>query len=294
MHLLITGGSGFIGRALCKELPAWGHQVTVLSRQPAKARLPSNVRVVDRLDGLREIEGVINLAGENLADGRWTPARKQAFRDSRLGTTKRLLDWLEHQAPRPTVLISGSAIGYYGARGDEELSESADPGEDFAARLCRDWEAEAIRAEALGLRVCRLRIGVVLSPGGGALARMLPAFRLGLGGRLGDGQQWMSWIRRADLVQLILWLLRTPTAAGAYNATAPHPVRNAEFAAELSATLNRPAMLPMPAPVLRAMFGEMSDLLLRGQRVIPARALAEGFQFSSPRLQMALREMLSS
>lgn len=292
MHLLITGGTGFIGRPLCKALLARGHEVTVLSRNPARARLPGKVRLVERLDGLRDIEGVVNLAGENLADGRWTSTRKQAFHDSRIGTTRRLVEWMESLPRRPSVLISGSAIGYYGAHGDEELTESAAAGEDFAARLCRDWEAEALRAEGLGVRVCRLRIGVVLSPGGGALAKMLPAFRLGLGGRMGDGQQWMSWIRRADLVQLILWLLRTPAAVGAYNATAPDPVRNAEFAALLAAALKRPALLPMPAPVLRAMFGEMSELLLKGQRVMPAKALAEGFQFRSPRLEMALGDML--
>lgn len=292
MHILITGGTGFIGRALCRELLRTGCRVTVLSRRPGKARLPSEVRLVDRLDGLDGIDGVVNLAGENLAEGRWSPARKQAFRESRMGSTRRLLDWLAGLSQRPAVLVSGSAIGYYGAAGDRVLDESAAAGSGFAAQLCQDWETEASKAEALGLRVCRLRIGVVLGRHGGALAKLLPAFRLGLGGRLGSGEQWMSWIRRSDLVRMILWLLRTETARGPYNGTAPEPLRNAEFTQLLAAALGRPALLPLPAPLLRGLFGEMSELLLDGQRVLPSRALAEGFEFRSPRLEPALHELL--
>lgn len=292
MKVLVTGGTGFIGRALCSALLARGDRVTVLSRNPGDANLPDGVAVVDHLGAIDSAEAVVNLAGENLADGRWTLARKEAFRDSRIGTTRALVDRLAAWPRRPSVLVSGSAIGWYGSRGDELLDESAPPGSGFAAALCRDWEAESLLAEAAELRLCRLRIGVVLHPDGGALARMLPAFRLGLGGRLGDGRQWMSWIRRDDLVRLILWLLDTESARGVYNGTAPAPERNADFTAALAATLHRPALLPMPAPVLRTMFGEMADLLLGSQRVLPARALAGGFRFRAPELAPALHELL--
>lgn len=292
MNLLITGGTGFIGRALVPALLARGHRLTVLSRRPGGRVEQASLRHVDRLEALDDIEGIINLAGENLADGRWSEARKRAFRDSRIGTTERLLTWMAGLDAPPKVLVSGSAIGWYGSRDDQRLDETAAPGEDFAARLCRDWEATAGRAVALGLRVCTLRIGVVLGADGGALGRMLPPFRLGLGGPLGDGRQWMSWVHRRDLVALLIWLLENPVCQGAYNGTAPQPVRNAEFVRALGAQLHRPALLPMPAPALRLLFGEMAGLLLGSQRVLPARAEAEGFRFQYPDLPGALRELL--
>lgn len=294
MHVLITGGSGFIGRALCTELRRAGATATVLSRRPDAVRLPVGAQVVGSLEGLPAVDAVVNLAGENLAGGRWTAARKQRFRDSRLDVTRQLVDWLARlpAAQRPKVLVSASAIGYYGLGGEQPLDESAPAGEDFAAGLCRDWEAAAMRAEALGLRVCRLRIGIVLGHSGGALAQMLPAFRLGLGGRLGNGRQWMSWIRRNDLARMIVWLLNKPDARGAYNGTAPEPVRNAEFTGALAAALRRPALLPVPAPVLRLALGEMAELLLHGHPVLPTRALAEGFEFHSPLLTVAFDELL--
>ena len=294
MHVLITGGSGFIGRALCNELRRHGATATVLSRRPERVRLPSGARAVGSLDELPPVDAVVNLAGETLAGGRWTAARKQAFRDSRLDTTRQLVDWLAARpaAQRPKVLVSASAIGYYGPGGEQPLDESAPAGEGFAAGLCRDWEAAALRAEGLGLRVCRLRIGIVLGHSGGALGRMLPLFRLGLGGRLGDGQQWMSWIRRNDLVRMIVWLLNTPTTRGVYNGTAPVPVRNAEFTGTLAAALRRPALLPVPAPLLRLAMGEMAELLLQGHPVLPKLALAEGFEFHAPQLTVAFDELL--
>lgn len=294
MHVLITGGSGFIGRALCNELRRHGATATVLSRRPQQARLPQGARAVGSLDGLVPVDAVVNLAGENLAGGRWTAARKQAFRDSRLDTTRQLTDWIAAQpaARRPKVLVSASAIGYYGLGGERPLDESAPAGTGFAAELCRDWEAAALRAEPLGLRVCRLRIGVVLGHSGGALGKMLPAFRLGLGGRLGNGEQWMSWIRRNDLVRMIVWLLQTPSCRGVYNGTAPAPVTNAEFTATLAAALRRPALLPMPAPLLRLAMGEMAELVLQGHPVLPKRALAEGFEFHAPQLTVAFDELL--
>jgi len=294
MHFLITGGSGFIGRGLCPKLLAGGHQVSVLTRNVARsrARVDARAALIGDPGAARDVDAVVNLAGENLADGRWTARRKQAFFDSRIGTTQRLLAWMATQARKPRVLVSGSAIGWYGPRGDEELREDSSPGSDFAAGLCRAWEDEAVKAEALGVRVCRIRTGIVLAREGGALAKMLLPFRLGLGGPLGDGRQWMSWIARDDLVALIIWLVQNERASGAYNATAPHPVVNAEFARILGRTLHRPAFMPTPAFALKSLFGEMAGLLLTGQRVVPAKALAEGFAFTQPELAGALATIL--
>ena len=294
MRILITGGSGFIGQALCRALIADRDEVVVLTRDArrARTRLPAEVALIERLRDAGEVDAVVNLAGENLADARWTDARKQALRESRLGATRALVEWMAARERRPYVLVSGSAVGWYGPRGDEELGEDASPGTDFAAKLCRDWESEAEAARALGVRVCRIRTGIVLDADGGALAKMLLPFRLGLGGRFGDGSQWMSWIARADVVGLILWLIKTESAHGAYNATAPVPVTNADFSTALGAVLHRPVMLPAPAFALRAMLGEMADLLLTGQRVVPVRALAEGFRFRYSDLSPALRAIV--
>jgi uncharacterized protein (TIGR01777 family) len=294
MHHLITGGSGFIGSALCRSLVADGHRVTVLTRniERARGRVPEAVFLIDRLDFAEDVDAVVNLAGENLAGGRWTAARKHEFLGSRIGTTKRLLDWIDRQERAPTVLVSGSAIGWYGPRGDEEVDEDADAGNDFSAHLCRDWEAEAIKAETLGVRVCRLRTGIVLGADGGALKKMLLPFRAGIGGRMGTGRQWMSWVARADLVALIRWLIDHDSARGAYNGTAPTPVTNAEFARSLGAALNRPALLSTPAFALKILFGEMADILLTGQRVVPKHASAEGFKFKYPDLALAFAAIL--
>jgi uncharacterized protein (TIGR01777 family) len=293
VHVLITGGSGFIGSALCRSLIADAQRVTVLTRNVARARprLPPAVALSEDLDAVRDVDAIVNLAGENLAQ-RWTDARKREFVDSRIGTTRRLLGWIAAQPRRPRVLVSGSAIGWYGKRGDEALAEDAAPGDDFGARLCRDWEAAAAKAEALGVRVCVSRTGVVLDRDGGALKRMLLPFRLGLGGPIGAGMQWMSWIARSDLVALIRRLLADDAARGAWNATAPEPVTNAQFARALARCLHRPALLPTPAFALRLAFGEMADMLLTGQRVMPARALAAGFAFAQPRLDRALASLL--
>jgi uncharacterized protein (TIGR01777 family) len=294
MHFLITGGSGFIGSALSRALCSDGVRVTVLTRNAVRARprLPEAVELVETLADVRSADVVVNLAGENPSNKRWTPALKQEFRDSRIGTTRRVLDWIATQASRPRALISGSAIGRYGARGDEELGEDAAAGSDFAAQLCCDWESEARKAESLGVRVCVLRTGIALDRDGGALKKMLLPFRLGLGGPLGNGQQWMSWIARADLVALIRWLAANDNATGAYNGTAPDPVRNREFARTLGRVLHRPAVMPMPAVALKLLLGEMAGMLLTGQRVVPAHARAGGFVFSCPTLSDALTSTL--
>jgi uncharacterized protein (TIGR01777 family) len=294
MRYLITGGSGFIGRALCRTLLADGQDVTVLTRNAVSsgARLPQGVRLVTGWSQAPAVDALINLAGENLAQGRWSAARKQILWSSRIGTTQALFAWIAAQPERPRVLVSGSAIGWYGPRGDEILSEDAVSGQDFAARLCCAWEAEAAKVQTLGVRVCRIRTGIVLGTEDGALKKMLPPFRLGLGGRMGDGRQWMSWIAREDIVALIGWLVQNEQAVGTYNATAPAPVTNAEFAAALSHALHRPAWLSAPAFALRLLLGEMAELLLTGQRVLPARALREGFVFRHAALQAALEAIL--
>lgn len=300
MRLAITGGTGFIGQALCERLAGSGHGVTVLTRDVARARgrLPSQVSPLPwtAADGvssvltkaLEESDAVINLAGEPVAAGRWTTDRKAAMRNSRVGTTTALVAALSQLRRRPTVLVSASAIGYYGPRGDEPLTEEATSGTGFLAELCREWEAAARAAEPLGIRVVLPRIGVVLGPGG-ALAHMLPAFRMGLGGPIGHGRQWMSWIHRSDLVQLLSALL-TQDIHGPVNATAPEPVTNREFSRALGRALHRPAWARVPGLVLRILFGQMAEeLLLTGQRVVPRRAEAMGFRFQYPTLEEALR-----
>ncbi|GAC1620319.1 MAG: TIGR01777 family oxidoreductase [Nevskia sp.] len=299
MHVLITGGTGFIGLELVAGLLRDGHEVTVLTRDPAEAlrRLPLRAQAIDALAPLKGgVDAVVNLAGENLGAGRWSEARKRVFRTSRLETTRRLVGWMAGLAQRPAVMVSGSAIGYYGARGEETVAEDSCAGSDFSAGLCRDWEAEAMKAEALGLRVCTLRTGIVLGRSrgeiAGALAQMLPAFRLGGGGPMGSGRQWMSWIHLADELGLIRWLIDTATAQGAYNGTAPQPARNAEFAQALGAALHRPAFLPMPGFALKLIVGEMAEILLTGQKVLPQRCLGQGYVFRFPGLEAALRDVL--
>lgn len=295
MRILITGATGFIGKALCRAALARGDAVTALTRSvpAARAVLPGQVVCAGSLDAIGATDAVVNLAGLNLASGRWTAARKQAFVDSRVHTTERLVRWME-KGERPRVLVSGSAIGWYGARGDEPLTESAAPGrpDEFTVELCRAWEAAATQAESLGVRTCLLRTGIVLERDGGSLKQMLLPFRLGLGGPMGSGRQWMSWIHRADLVALILWLLDHDSLRGAFNGAAPNPVRHAEFVAALGRALKRPAILPMPGFMLRLLVGEMAELVLTGQRVVPQRALDGGFAFAYPDLGPALAAIL--
>jgi uncharacterized protein len=300
MHVLITGGTGFIGRELASSLLADGHSVTVLTREITSSgnRVPSGAKAIRDLARADAVDAVVNLAGANLGAARWNPVTKMGFRTSRIDTTRRLVDWMSRLAVKPKVLVSGSAIGWYGPHGDDKLTETAPAGSDFSATLCRDWEAEAQKASALGVRVCTLRTGIVLGPdgpaGGGALAQMLPAFRLGGGGPMGSGQQWMSWVHRADLIALIRFLIEREMASGPYNGTAPEPVTNAEFAKTLGRVLKRPAILPMPGFALKMIVGEMAEILLSGQRVIPQAALDQGFRFRFPTLEAALRDVLAA
>lgn len=294
-HILITGGTGFIGQRLCPALLAKEHTLTVLSRQneaDVKARC-GRVHVIHQLQAVRElphIDAIINLAGEGIAEARWTNARKQVLRDSRITLTRELVDHIMAREQKPEVFISGSAVGYYGSHGGEPLNEDGPVKDEFTHHLCADWEAEAKRAEHWGARVALSRTGVVLGPDGGVLGRMLLPFKLGLGGRLGDGQQYMPWIHREDVVRALIWMLESPQATGAYNVVSPHPVRNVDFTRTLGRALRRPTLLPVPAAVLKTGLGEMSTLLLDGQRAIPEKLHKAGFEFSYPELEQALRD----
>jgi len=296
-RVLVTGGSGFIGAALCKLLLLRGYQVWVLSRHPERVRprLDAAVRLASSLEDLGAVDfgAIINLAGKPMAESRWSTAVKQALRDSRIDLTYALLAWCQERQQFPPVLINGSAIGIYGNGADRILTESSPTGDDFAARLCADWEEAAAGFASHGVRVCMLRTGVVLDREGGALARMLPAFRWGLGGRLGTGEHFMSWIHRQDLLQIIIRLLEDESLSGAFNATAPEACRNRDFTRQLAECLHRPAIFPMPAPILRLLFGEFADgLLLASQRVHPERLLQIGFTFSYPGLKDAFSAIL--
>jgi len=293
MRVLVTGGTGFIGRALCSRLAEGGHEAVVLSRS-ANAAVPGATRVVSSLEGLDagDFDAAINLAGAPIADGRWTEARKKLLIDSRVKTTAALVGWMGRSGSPPGVLLSASAVGYYGEQGEEVVTEDTKPVPGFTHDLCAAWEAEARKAEALGTRVCFVRTGVVLDRDGGALAKMLPAFKLGLGGRLASGQHWFPWIHRDDMVSIYLWLLERSASRAAYNASAPNPVTNAEFTRALAAALGRPAIFPMPGVALQLLFGEMSEILLASDRMVPRRLLEEGFQFRYPQVGPALKAIL--
>ena len=295
MKILVTGGTGFVGQSLCPALTADGHEVVILTRQPAPRLPQGGVSSVTRLDGLdaSEFGGVVNLAGAPIGDGRWTEARKKLLLDSRVDTTAKLVQWMARAKRRPPVLVSASAVGYYGEQGDRPITEHTPPTPGFTHDLCAAWEREAAKAGELGVRVCLMRIGVVLDEGGGALAKMLPAFRMGAGGRLGTGKHWFPWIHRADVTAICQWLLESDQARGAYNVGAPNPVTNAEFTRALGRALGRPTVLPMPEAALKLLFGEMSELLLVSDRMLPKRLLDEGFKFRYPDLDRALAAIFS-
>ena len=298
MHILLTGGTGLIGRALCDYWHAQGHQLTVWSRSPERvAELCGNsVRgIVSLADcAVETVDAVVNLAGAPIADRPWTTKRRALLRRSRIDLTHELLAWLAAGNKRPEVLLSGSAVGWYGDSGDKPVDElQGVAGSDFAGQLCADWEAAAQPAADLGMRVVLLRTGLVLAREGGFLKRLLLPFRLGLGGRIGSGQQWMPWIHLHDQVALIDFLLRHKTAQGPYNACAPNPVRNVEFTKVLARVLVRPAFLPVPAALLKLGLGELAVLLLGGQQALPTRLLNEGFTFRFAQLDGALQNLLN-
>lgn len=301
MRVVITGASGLVGRRLVAALRARGDEPVVLTRDAVRAGAELGVDAESwqpeagpaPAAALDQAGAVLHLAGEPIAQ-RWTHEARRRIRDSRVLGTRNLLAGIAAlpAGQRPRTLVSASACGYYGPRGDEIVTEGDGPGSGFLAGICVAWEREAQAAEALGLRVCRIRTGIVLDPGGGALGRMLGPFRLGLGGPAGGGRQWLPWIHRDDLVALYLRALDDDSWHGPYNATSPEPVTNAAFAKALGHALRRPALLPTPAPVLRALFGEMASTITTGQRALPQAASAAGFEFTWPELDGALADLL--
>lgn len=299
MQILITGGTGFIGDRLIPRLTAAGNRIRLVGRK-ARLGLPTGVefKMWDAMSGpppmevLSGIDAVVHLAGEPVSQ-RWTPEIKRRIRESRVQGTRNLLEGLSRMEKKPEALVCASAIGYYGDRGEETLDETSPAGGGFLPQVCVAWEEEARKAEPLGIRTVTLRIGIVLGKEGGALRQMLLPFQAGVGGRLGSGQAWMSWIHVEDMVELIGFSLENQTLRGALNATAPNPVRNAEFTQVLAAVLRRPALFPVPEFVLKLLFGEMAGIILASQRVVPAAALAQGYAFRYPALSAALRDLLA-
>lgn len=311
MKIVIAGGTGFLGSPLAGVYAEEGHDVRVLTRRlpPGEARhepgtgMPGVTRVGWKVDGgedgaaaaaltalVEDADAVINLAGESIGDKRWTAQRKAQLRDSRIHSTRALVNAIASAAKPPRVLVSASGVGYYGASGNEPKTEDSPAGTDFLAQLCEDWEAEARRAAGAGTRVVLLRTGMVIERSGGALEKMIPAFRFFAGGRMGSGRQYVSWIHRLDYLEMVRWIIGTPAVEGAVNATAPHPVTNREFARALGRGLKRPALVTAPSFALKILLGEMAGpLVLTGQRVLPARAQAHGYRFRYLEIDMAMR-----
>jgi uncharacterized protein len=298
MKVLISGGSGLVGTVLTKALRADGHTVAHLVR-PGGDAAPGDIRWAPvtsfvNVVAMEGIDAVVNLNGASIGGGRWTPERKKLLRSSRIDSTRVLEDALSRMKQKPRVFVSASAIGYYGDRGDEILTESSSSGDDFLSLLARDWEAEASRAESLGIRTVIARFGVILSANGGALPRMLTPFKLGAGGRLGSGKQWMSWVALEDVVGALLAAIANEQLSGPVNLVAPNPVRNSEFARVLASVLHRPAIFPAPAFALRLALGEMADaLLLSSQRVEPTQLSANRYAFQFENLEPALHAILA-
>lgn len=296
-HVLITGGTGFVGKPLSLHLINRGWRVTVLVRDYARSRQllgaePTLIRSLDEIQSSDQIDVMINLAGAGIADQRWSHARKQILLDSRVRTTRGLVALAQRLERKPAVLISASAIGFYGSSGDQPLDELASGGVGFAHELCKRWEEEASKAEALGMRVCILRLGVVLGSGGGMLGRLLPIFKMGLGGKTGHGKQVLSWIHRDDVIEVMDLMMQTDLQ-GVFNVTAPEAVTNARFSKLLADSLKRPCVFHQPATIVQLMFGEMGEqLLLNGQHVVPSRLLNEGYVFRYPALVNALDDII--
>jgi hypothetical protein len=295
MGVIIAGGTGFLGQKLSARLSGEGHQVQILTRRPAAT--PNQItwnpdgspgELSQHLDGA---DAVVNLSGENLAEGRWTPARKAQLHSSRVLPTRTLVRAMDQCARPPKVFVSASAVGYYGPRGDEPVPETTPPGSDFLAKICIDWEQEARASEGRSTRLVLVRSGIALAGDGGALAKMLLPFKLGLAATLGSGQQFFPWIHVDDWSALVSWLIHDQRAAGAFNASAPVPVTNRTFTRTLARVLGRPAILHAPAFAMRAVMGQMAEMLLNGQRAIPACAEQSGFQFVHRELDPALHSL---
>ena len=291
MNILITGGSGFLGTALIKRLLQQQHHITVTSRAPEKFPIQHAALTAiktDQLSSIQQIDLVINLAGAGIADKRWTDKRKQELLQSRLKTTQALIDWFKQLKVKPKQFLSGSAIGWYGSHGNNVIDETSNAESGFSHDLCEQWEQCALQATQLGIPTTLLRTAVALDPAGGILKQLKPIYQFGGGGRLGSGKQWFSWISRDDWVNAVLFLIQHPLE-GAVNLTAPHPVTQQQFAEEFARSLNRPAILPMPEPVVKLVFGEMSHLFLDSQKIMPNRLSNAGFTFRQATLGKALK-----
>ncbi len=293
MNVLVTGGTGFVGNILVNLLCARSDRVTVLTRNPERSRSArAGVAYAAWPIDVSKFDAVVNLAGAGVLDRRWNDAYKAELRASRVDLTRRLVDAIAASPKRPRVLVSASAVGYYGDRGEEILPETAPAASDFLARLCVDWEAEANRAAQHGVRVAIVRIGLVLGSHGGALEQMTPIFKLGLGGPFGSGKAWFPWIHVNDLAALMIHAIGNESVSGALNAAAPGIVRNQQYAATFGRVLSRPAFLPVPKFALRLALGEVAGVLTASQRAVPERTLASGFTFQFPELEPALRNLL--
>lgn len=297
MNYLITGGTGLIGTEICQKLQAAGHTVIVLSRNRDKVhrRCGLSAVAINRLDEIgdnEQIDIIINLAGAPIADSRWTKRRKQILEQSRIGLTQELVAWIGRRQLKPMALISGSAVGWYGNQQDKPLNEHSGFHDEYAHQLCDRWEQAALKARDFGVRVCVVRTGLVLARNDGFLQRLLLPFKLGLGGPISDGKQFMSWIHLNDIANLFIFLTKHNELEGIFNGTAPKPVSNAAFSHLLAQNLHRPAFMMVPACILKLALGEMSELLLGGQRVLPANARASGFEFQYTDLQSALEDVL--
>lgn len=299
MKILITGGTGFIGQYIIPGFLNKNYEVIVLTRNPSQAKkvLPNGCTIIGDLSEISKempIKGIINLAGEPIDGKRWSSKQKKELVNSRLGVTQQCVDLIKRLEQKPSWFISGSAIGYYGAQEDGLLPEEAKPAPSFTHHLCQQWEQCALRAKAFQVRVCLLRIGVVLGRNGGALKRMVPPFKWGIGGRLGHGKQWFSWIHQEDIRKIIMTLIEDSSYSGPVNATSPNPVTNQQLTTILAKTLHRPVFFPVPGFMIKALYGEMGqELLLKGQRVVPKKMLTNGFEFQYPNLSDALHDILA-
>jgi uncharacterized protein len=299
MHILVSGATGFIGRPLCGELLRSGHTVTAVSRDPERARrlLSGHVTTVDwsepsLRDACAAADAVVNLAGESIGGRRWSAAVKEKLRASRIDATRKLVDAIEKAGGSVRTLVNASAVGYYGDQGSREVTEETQPAGGFLCDLAVAWEAEARRAESAGARVVLARFGVALAEDGGAMEKLLPPFKMGVGGPLGNGRQWFPWVHRSDAVRMVAWLLARPEAHGPFNVTASEPVTNAGFARALGRALGRPALLPVPALALRLLLGEFADSLLSSQKAIPRAAERLGFEWTYPTIERALANIV--
>jgi uncharacterized protein len=300
MKILVTGATGFVGSVVVKQLLENGDEVVILTRNIAKAALTlgskcnyfqwADTNTIPPLEAFRGVDGIVHLMGENIADKRWSEDQKKIIYNSRIDGTARLVEAISMLDIKPKVLVSSSAVGIYGSRGSEDITETSKLADDFLAHVCKDWEFEAQKAEKLGVRVSLIRTGVVLGKGGGALSKMLPVFKAGLGGPLGSGKQYMSWIQVEDLAAMYIEALKNPALKGPLNGTAPYPATNKEFTKALAKVLKRPALFPAPSFAIKVAFGEMSTVLLDGQKVLPARFKEEKFRYRYPTLDMALKE----